>query len=134
MTRTRTPGDIARRRSIADAAGAFPSRATVVLYACVAPGQDQDGVTARLRRHAEARDWVVVGEVVDRITRATPLECRPNWPEARRFITSGQAKGLVMTSRTVCIHAAEATALDEWLCGHQAFLSEETPAAQGAVR
>jgi hypothetical protein len=131
---TRTPGDITRRRSIADAAGGFPSRATVVLYACIAPGQDQDDVTARLRRHAEARDWVVAGEVVDHTSTATPLEYRPNWPQAQRFITSGQAKGLVTTSRTACADTPSAPALEEWLRDQQAFLSEETPAAQGAVQ
>jgi hypothetical protein len=131
---TRTPGDITRRHSIADAAGGFPARATVVLYACVPPGQNEDDVTARLRRHAEARDWVVAGEILDHTTTATPLECRPNWPQAKRLITSGRATGLVTTSRTACASTPTAPVLEDWLRDHHAFLSEETPAAQGTAR
>lgn len=130
----RTPGDIARRRAIADAAGGFPTRATVVLYACIAPGQDEQDVMARLRRHAEARDWVVVGEVIDHTHTATPLEHRPNWPQAKTLITSGQAGGIVTTSRIACADTPSAPALERWLGEHQAFLSEETPTAEGAVR
>jgi hypothetical protein len=130
----RTPGDNARRRSIADAAGGFPARATVVLYACIAPGQDQDDVIAQLRRHAAARDWVVVSEVIDHTATATPLDSRPNWPIAAACISNGQARGMVTTSRRACADTSKAPALSEWLRAHQAFLSEATPAAEGALR
>ncbi|WP_371604940.1 hypothetical protein OG345_40780 (plasmid) [Streptomyces sp. NBC_01220] len=134
MTRTRTPGDITRRRSIADAAGGFPTRAAVVLYACIQPGQDEAAVTALLRRHAEARDWVVAAEVVDHTSTATPLDRRPNWERARLLITTGQARGIVTTSRAACADTGDAPAVEEWLAEHQAFLSEARPAVHGAVR
>lgn len=131
MMRTRTPGDVTRRRSIAEAASGFPSRAAVVLYACVPPGQDQDDLTARLRQHAEARDWVVLAEVFDHTSTATPLGSRPAWSDARMLITSGVATGLVTTSRI----DATFPDLEEWLRDHGAFLSEATAAAvQGAGR
>lgn len=105
-----------------------------MLYACIAPGQDQQDVLARLRRHAEARDWLVVREVIDHTPTATPLECRPNWPQVKTLITSGQARGLVTTSRLACADTPSDPVLDEWLGEHQAFLSEEPPTAEGAVR
>lgn len=128
---TRTPGNIARRRAIADAAGGFPTRATVVLYACVAPGQSQQDVIAQLRRHAEARDWAVVGEAIDNTPADTPLQDRPSWGGAKMLIASGQATGVVTNCCTTGIPA-----LGEWLADNQAFLSEaaHTAAAEGAVR
>jgi hypothetical protein len=131
---TRTPGDISRRRSIADAAGGFPSRATVVLYACIAPGQDQADVMARLRRHAEARDWVVMDEVIDHTPTATPLDSRPNWPQARQHITAGQARGIVATPGTERAGAFDSPTLAEWLHDQHAFLFEDSPAPAGVER
>ncbi|WP_405759411.1 hypothetical protein OG234_13055 [Streptomyces sp. NBC_01420] len=131
MTTKRSSGDIARRRRIADAADGYPARVTVVLYACVPPGTSEDDVVARLRRHAGARDWLVIGEVVDYTSTSTPLGFRPNWlGHARPLLTSGQAGGLVTTSRTDACFAE----LPEWLQEQHAFLSELMPAAaQGAA-
>ncbi|MGC5412607.1 hypothetical protein ACPXCX_54510, partial [Streptomyces sp. DT225] len=84
----------------------------VVLYACVQPGASEEEVVARLRRHAQARDWLVVGEVVDHTSTSTPLGFRPNWwGHARQLITSGEAGGLVTTSRA----DANFGELEEWL-------------------
>ncbi|GAA3301267.1 hypothetical protein [Streptomyces cinereospinus] len=127
----RTPGDTSRRRVITDAASGFPSRATVVLYTCIAPGQDQTAVLTRLRRYAEARDWVVIGEVIDHTTTATPLDSRPNWQKARTLITSGQAHGIVTTSRTACAVTPTDLSLVDWLAQHQAFLAEAEPLVEG---
>jgi hypothetical protein len=131
---TRTPGDTARRRNIADAAAGFPNRATVVLYARIAPCDDQQEVIARLRRHAEARDWVVVGEVINYTQTDAPYaQVGHGWQAAKRLVTSGQAKGIVTTSRQAC---ADVAGLDEWLLDQQAFLFETAtaPAAtEGAV-
>ncbi|MFJ8201107.1 hypothetical protein [Streptomyces sp. NPDC096152] len=129
----RTPGDISRRRALADAAGGFTARATVVLYACIASVQDEGDVLARLRRHAEARDWVVVGEVIDHDTTGTPLECRRNWAQAKAFVTTGQARGIVATPGTERAGVASPS-LTQWLHDHQAFLFEESPAGAGVVR
>ncbi|MFC8715267.1 MULTISPECIES: hypothetical protein [unclassified Streptomyces] len=120
--------DSSRRRDIADAAGGFSIRAaTVVLYACIAPGQDQQDVLARLRAHARARDWHIVGEVFDHAATDTPRENRANWRQASALITSGRAMGLVTTSRTACADTPGSPALASWLQEHQAFLSEGEP-------
>ncbi|MFE7975746.1 hypothetical protein [Streptomyces shenzhenensis] len=126
---TRTPGEIARRRAIADAAGGFPARATVVLYACVAPDQNRQDVISRLRRHAAARDWVIVGEAVDDTPADTPLQDRPGWGDVKMLITSGQAGGLVITCAAACPGAPGFPSLGEWLVNNQAFLSELAPAS-----
>ncbi|MER6334086.1 hypothetical protein ABT298_33230 [Streptomyces sp. NPDC001034] len=130
----RSPGDTSRRRALADVASAFPARASVVLYACVPPGQKLDDIVMRLRRHVEARDWVVVGEVFDHTPTATPLEHRPNWAQAQAYITTGQATGIVTTSRTACAQTSESSSLVQWLHDQHAFLSEESPTEAGAAR
>lgn len=89
---------------------------------------------ARLRRHAEARDWVVVAEVIDHAATAAPLNRRPNWPQAKTYITNGQARGIVATPHTVDADAASFPTLTEWLRDQHAFLSEDAPTAEGAVR
>ncbi|MEU6460302.1 hypothetical protein [Streptomyces sp. NPDC046976] len=127
----RTPGDTLRRGNLADAAGGFPARATVVLYACVPPGLNQDRVLARLREHAEARDWVVVGEALDLTSAETPLEHRPNWAEAWAYIMTGQATGIVTTFRA-CTQTSSSQALMKRLHEQHAFLSEESPTEAGA--
>lgn len=90
-----------------------------------------------LRRYAEARDWRVVGEIVDHTTTSTPLAQRPKWPEASLLITSGQARGIVTTSLRACADTPSTPFLSAWLTENQAFLSEALPApttAKGAVR
>ncbi|CAL9614410.1 hypothetical protein SUDANB1_05696 [Streptomyces sp. enrichment culture] len=124
---TRTLGATLRRRNIADAAGGFPPRAAVVLYACIAPGEQQDDIVTRLRKYAEARDWVIAGTVVDHTTTATPLDSRPNWRQAKALIVDGQARGIVTTSRRACAETASTPVLSEWLDTHNAFLAETTP-------
>ncbi|GAA2732401.1 hypothetical protein [Streptomyces nogalater] len=124
---TRTPGELSRRRSIAAAASGFTSRATVVLYACIPPGQDQDETVVRLREYAAARDWDIIGEVIDHTATATPLGARPNWPLAKTYIENGQAHGLVTTSRTACADTTKSAPLTEWLRGRHAFLAEAMP-------
>lgn len=129
---TRTLGDISRRRNIADAASGFPSRAAVVLYARPEPGQDGQDIVAQLRRYADARDWVVIEEVIDPLPAAIPLQDRPGWRVARNAITSGQAKGIVASA---CSQMPIAATLKEWLRDNQAFLSEVAtmPAASEGV-
>ncbi|MFF0226556.1 hypothetical protein [Streptomyces sp. NPDC004629] len=126
---TRTPGDISRRRNIADAASGFLSRATVVLYGCPEPGQDERDVMTRLRRYADARDWVVIGEVTDLSPATIPFQERRGWPAARNAVTSGQAKGIVATA---CPQTPVASDLEDWLRDNQAFLSEVATAPSTA--
>ncbi|MEU9925128.1 hypothetical protein AB0H51_28235 [Streptomyces griseoluteus] len=130
----RTLGDTARRRVLVDAAGGFDDRASVVLYACIAPGQDQDDVLARLRRHAEARDWLVAAVVVDHDPTATPLDYRQNWWLAQEYVTTGQARGIVATPGTDRAGALCARPLADWLHDQHAFLSVDASAAEGAAR
>ncbi|MFE4421298.1 hypothetical protein [Streptomyces sp. NPDC056817] len=120
---TRTPGDLARRRALADAASGYPARATVVLYACITHGQDQRAVFAQLRRHAEARDWVVIGEVTDSTAATIPLQDRPGWPAAATAITSGRASGIVVAA---CTETPDIEPVGAWLDEHRAFLSQVT--------
>lgn len=124
---TRTLGDTLRRRHIADAASGFPARAAVVLYACVAPGQRQNDLVARLREYADARDWLIAATVVDHTTTATPLDSRPNWPQVKQLIVDGTATGIVTTSRRACGETESAPVLSEWLNTHHAFLAETAP-------
>ncbi|MFF7098473.1 hypothetical protein ACFY9A_39845 [Streptomyces rubradiris] len=131
---TRTPGDISRRRSINDVASGFPSRTKVALYACIAPGLNQADVMEQLRLYAEARDWVVAGEVIDHTPTATPLDSRPNWPQAKMYITTGQACGIVATPHTWSAGAFSSPTLTEWLHDHRAFLSDEALAAEHSAR
>ncbi|MDN3260793.1 hypothetical protein QWJ26_13410 [Streptomyces sp. CSDS2] len=131
---TRTPGDLSRRRSINDVASGFPSRTRVALYACIAPGQDQADVLEQLRLYAEARDWVVVGEVIDHTPTATPLDSRPNWPQAKVYITTGEARGIVATPHTRSAGAGSSPTLTEWLHDQNAFLSDEALATERAAR
>jgi hypothetical protein len=132
---TRTPGDIARRRVIAEAAGAFPAaRTAVVLYACIAPDQRRDEVRDRLRRHAEARDWVVVAEVIDHVATATPLKHRPNWPLVLTYIATQQAEGIVATAHTARAGDCSSPPLGERLHAQGVFLFEETPTPREAAR
>ncbi|WP_344963371.1 hypothetical protein, partial [Streptomyces thioluteus] len=50
----------ARRRNIVNASSGYPDRMQVVLYALIHDGGSSPNmVLDRLRRHAEARDWVV---------------------------------------------------------------------------
>jgi hypothetical protein len=123
---TRTLGETLRRRNLSDAASGFPARAAVVLYACIPPGQTRGDVVPRLRRYAEARDWDVAATVVDYTPTATPLERRPNWPQARDAISSGRARGIVTTSRLACGETTGTPVLSQWLDTHNA---ETTPTA-----
>ncbi|GAA5070867.1 hypothetical protein GCM10023336_56400 [Streptomyces similanensis] len=88
---------------------------------------------ARLRLHAEARDWVVVDEVVDQKSTAAPppLGLRPNWVKVKAYVGSGQAQGIVATAHT--LDASDPT-LTEWLHDQHAFLSEEAPTSAGTAR
>ncbi|MFF4750517.1 hypothetical protein ACWD5R_17890 [Streptomyces sp. NPDC002514] len=131
---TRTPEDSFRRRTIADLAAGFTRRATVALYARLGPSEDPESVIARLRRYAHVRDWAVAGVVIDRTAADVPLSDRPNWPQAQQLITSGQAQGLVTTSRLDCISTPSGLSLDDWLSEHRAFLAEETGPDEGRVR
>jgi hypothetical protein len=121
---TKTPADISRRRNIADAASGVPPRATVVLYARTG---EQD-VIAQLRRQAEARDWVVVGEITDTIPTDLPLQQCPGWPAVQAAILTHQARGIITTVDT------DVTGLDGWLADHQAFVCQTAAAPQGATR
>ncbi|MER7497031.1 hypothetical protein ABT033_31100 [Streptomyces pharetrae] len=123
---TRTPGDTARRSDIAAAAAGFCGRATVVLYDRINLGQDQQEAVARLRRHAEARDWVVVAEVIEYGPPETTSPAGQGWQTVRRFVGSRQAMGIVTTSRRAL---AAVDSLDEWLLEQRAFVSETAPAA-----
>lgn len=119
----RTQADLSRRRRLADAAaGSGIQRARVVLYACLPQGQP-DVVLAELRAYAEARDWVVVRELVDRSSIGEPVEGRPMWPTLAALIESGQAQGIVTPMRRMCgLREPEQTRLDTWLATHQAFV------------
>lgn len=96
----RTKADQQRRRDLADAATGTPLRVPVVLYTCVNDLQDPHAVLAVLRRHAEARDWRVVGTAHDLCHWDIPLDDRPAWPLVEQQLATGQAHGLVVPALT----------------------------------
>ncbi|MFI6209127.1 hypothetical protein ACIBAI_22430 [Streptomyces sp. NPDC051041] len=123
---TRTLGDIARRRALADAAAGFTDRVAVVLYACVTPGQDRNDVIAQLRQHAVARDWVIRAEITDCFQEAAALDDRPGWRQAMGLIAASTAMGIVTT-------ASSSPSAQDKLRGYHAFLFE-VPYRSGGER
>lgn len=120
----RTPGDIARRANIADAASGFSSRPAVVVYA-MAPADLTYNTTSQLWEQARARDWKVIAEVTDTGPYDSPLAGRIGWNTVRRYITQGHASGIVLPLEA---DTAAVPGLSEWLQEHGAFL-EHLPVA-----
>ncbi|MET8696936.1 hypothetical protein ABZV65_30850 [Streptomyces bauhiniae] len=114
----RTPGDIARRANIADAASGFPSRPVVVVYA-MAPADLTYNTTSQLCAQADARDWRVIAEVTDTGPYDSPLAGRIGWNTARWYINEGRASGIVLPREA---DTAGVPGLTEWLREHGAFL------------
>ncbi|MEU3899721.1 hypothetical protein [Streptomyces sp. NPDC045251] len=126
----RTPAQRARRRNIAGAASGGIQRVSVVLYACVPTG-DPDRVLADLRAYANARDWTVVGEHIDRGSISEPTGQRPEWARLTALIEAGQAQGIVTPMRRMCgLREPEQTALDTWLAAHHAFVVNVWPTSR----
>lgn len=118
----RTPAQKRRRQGLESAAG---GRTTVVLYACV-EGPDATATTAfsELRRFANAREWLIAGEILDTAPLATPLDERPMWHSVREVISAGRAEGIVAAPNHTCddVEGVRAELLD-WLAEHAAFLA-----------
>ncbi|QNP70492.1 hypothetical protein IAG44_14280 [Streptomyces roseirectus] len=117
----RTCTDFSRRRDLADAASGRVERVRVVLYACRPDGEA--GVLTELRVYATARDWVVVGELIDRTHPDSALDERPRWTRLKELVESGQAQGIVTPMRRLCGKCeSERSLLDTWLAAHRAFV------------
>lgn len=130
----RTQGDRTRRRNLASAASGGIQRARVVLYACQPTG-DTDKILTDLRTYAAARDWIVVGELVDRVSVSEPPDSRPEWAKLARLIEDGQAHGIITPMRRMCgPHEPEQTRLDTWLATHHAFVVNVWGAGQVLAR
>jgi hypothetical protein len=99
-----------------------------VLYDRINLGQNQEDVVARLRRHAEARDWVIVAEVIEYGPPETTSPAGQGWQTVRRLVGNRRAMGIVTTSRQTL---ASVDGLDEWLREQRTFVSETAPAAAG---
>ena len=122
----RIPSDRCRRLDLADAAS-FPTRTSVVLYVCVPPGQSPAAALRLVHGYAEARDWVVVAEIVDDTDRTVPVTDRNMWPVAQEYITSRRAAGVVTLERSmVGVDSEEQARIIDWLTSQNAFLAMAT--------
>ncbi|MCZ1009889.1 hypothetical protein [Streptomyces lydicus] len=118
----RTPAQTRRRQGLGNAAA---GRTTVVLYACVdGPRTSATAILAELRRFANAREWIVAGEILDSAPLSTPLDERPMWHSVREAIAKGRAEGIVAALDHTCDDVADTRAqLFDWLAEHAAFLA-----------
>jgi hypothetical protein len=118
----RTQADWARRGNIAMAASGGIQRARVVLYVCT-PDGDTDRILTHLRTYAAARDWIVAGEHVDRVSVGEPTGQRSGWAKLAQLIEAGDAEGIVTPMRRMCgLREPEQVQLDTWLARHHAFV------------
>lgn len=119
----RTPLQRVRREALAEAAsdsgrGRLPARiarARVVLYDCQSLPQ-RGRVLASHRTFAEARDWTIVAELVDRALPGRPVMAWPLWPRVAELLDSGQADGIV-----TCAWSPNDPKVMSWLLKRHAF-------------
>ncbi|MFD9488034.1 hypothetical protein ACFWBX_29520 [Streptomyces sp. NPDC059991] len=124
---TRTPGDTARRRNLADAANGFlpTGRKRVALYACISDGRDPNDVLSELRTYAMARDWTVTAAVYDTgpLDRTTD---RYALTRVARLLEDGAVDGIVARSEADVAASTKLgrSKLDAWLEGldHPGFV------------
>lgn len=124
---TRTPGDTARRRNLADAANGLPptGRKRVALYACISDGRDPNDVLSELRTYAVARDWNVAAAVYD----TGPMDRvkdRHALTRVARMLEDGAVDGIVARSEADVAASTRLgrTKLNAWLEGldHPGFV------------
>ncbi|MCC3766319.1 hypothetical protein [Streptomyces sp. UNOC14_S4] len=116
-----TPPD-PRRRRLADAASGFPERVAVVLYTCSCDDRDPVDTLAALRKHAEARDWVVHSELYDTDPITKTRTDRKAWPNAARLLKNRDVEGLVAPDETeIALYPRGKERLREWLASLPAF-------------
>ncbi|HEY8985459.1 MAG TPA: hypothetical protein VIU15_38545 [Streptomyces sp.] len=125
----RTHGDLIRRRRLIDAASGHIERTKVVLYACLPADEpvsqfgSEEKVLSVLRQYADARDWVVACELIDRQSINTTPDTRPAWLRLQTEIEGGTAQGIVTPMRRMCgLRDPEQTRFDTWLASHNAFV------------
>ncbi|WP_157839069.1 hypothetical protein [Streptomyces flavidovirens] len=118
----RTRAQERRQQALANAA---IGRTAVVLYACDEGSRaDATAALAGLRRFANAREWVIVDEILDSAPLATPLDDRPMWHSVREAISAGLAEGIVAPPNHTCDDVEGGRAeLFDWLAEHAAFLT-----------
>ncbi|RKN11591.1 hypothetical protein D7319_06645 [Streptomyces radicis] len=86
----------------------------MVIYLCHPSESTTLAAAARLRAHADARDWAVAAEVLD-VTAVVP---RAGVERARSYVLLRQAHGILTTTREAPALASER----DWLAEHGAFL------------
>ncbi|MET9508933.1 hypothetical protein ABZX62_10725 [Streptomyces flavidovirens] len=118
----RTPAQKRRKHGLGNAA---VGRTAVVLYACDEGSRATATATlSGLRRFANAREWEIVGEILDSTQLTTPLDVRPMWHSVREAISAGRAEGIVAPLNHTCDDIEEGRAeLFDWLAEHAAFLT-----------
>ncbi|UQI46700.1 hypothetical protein M1P56_21275 [Streptomyces sp. HU2014] len=84
-----------RHRNIASASSGLPERVTVVLYACIYDSRDPDNVLENLRKHAEARDWIVHSALHDVADITSSRGARQVWPDVERLLRTREVEGVV---------------------------------------
>lgn len=84
-----------RHLNIANASSGFPERVTVVLYACIHDNRGVEDVLGHLRRHAEARDWVVHSALHDVDDITSPRGARQAWPDVEQLLQTRLVQGVV---------------------------------------
>ncbi|MGW1073700.1 hypothetical protein [Streptomyces sp. NPDC002537] len=121
---TRTANEQQRRRDIADASSGLPGRIIVVLYTCIHDARDPEETLTTLRRHAEARDWVVHSALYDNADITSIRSDRKAWPKAETLLKQKEATGLVAPSEAeIALHPMSKNRLREWLHSLPAFAS-----------
>ncbi|MEV4874296.1 hypothetical protein [Streptomyces syringium] len=113
-----------RRRNITDASSGFPERVTVGLYACVYDDRDPEAVIEALRKHAEARDWVVHNALYDTSDITSDRGSRESWPKVERLLQEGQVSGFVApTEDEIAFSPQDKAQVRNWLLELPAFAS-----------
>ncbi|KNB52883.1 hypothetical protein [Streptomyces caatingaensis] len=113
--------DLARRRNIANASSGY-DEIRVVLYTLIHDDSKPDEVMQRLRRHAEARDWVVHEAFVDFASLESTRTDRKCWPKAERLLKDRAVQGLVARSEDeLAFYRLGKDRLRNWLLELPAF-------------
>ncbi|MFF2375831.1 hypothetical protein ACFVUW_15765 [Streptomyces xiamenensis] len=77
----------------------------------------------RLEEYAEARDWTIVGAVVDRYPATSPTADRSGWPRLLEMVLSRAITGVVTATADMCGPPNEREAFRTWMADHRAFIA-----------
>jgi hypothetical protein len=91
-----------------------------LFYACSAELREETVLFTALRRYAEARDWDIANQIIDRHPPSVPFHKRVLWPRVADAVSTRRAEGaLTLDGYLPDDDVAE---LADWASTHGAFI------------